>query len=134
MTGSAFDGASMAVTVLRARNVDASVVWYRDKLGLEPLHVGADGPGHPFATFSVAGSVVTLWQLPHGQARATEVDDTGSYMVIVLDADLESVRIALAENGVRVSEVRQSARNEFVWFYDLDGNRFELSRPLPTAS
>ena len=134
MTGSTFDGASMAVTVLRARNVDASVVWYRDKLGLEPLHVGADGPDHPFATFSVAGSVVTLWQLPQGQARATEVDDTGSYMVIVLDADLESVRIALAENGVRVSEVRQSARNEFVWFYDLDGNRFELSRPLPTAS
>ena len=110
MTGSAFDGASMAVTVLRARKVDASVVWYRDKLGLEPLHVGADGPGHPFATFSVAGSVVTLWQLPQGQARATEVDDTGSYMVIVLDADLESVRIALAENGVRVSEVRQSAK------------------------
>ena len=53
--------------------------------------------------------------------------------MIVLDADLESVRIALAGNGVRVSEVRQSAKNEFVWFYDLDGNRFELSRPLSTA-
>ena len=60
MTGSIFNGASKAVTVPRARNVDASVVWYRDKLGLEPLHVGADGPDHPFATFSIAGSVVTL--------------------------------------------------------------------------
>ena len=133
MTGSIFDGASMVVIVLRARDVDASVTWYRDKLGLEPLHVGADGPDHPFATFSIAGSVVTLWQLRQGRARSTEVDDTGSYMVIVVDADRESVRIALAGNGVRVSEVRQSAKNEFVWFYDLDGNRFELSRPLPTA-
>jgi hypothetical protein len=24
----------------------------------------------------------------------------------------------------------RSANNEFVWFHDPDGNRFELSRPL----
>ena len=55
MTGSIFDGASMAVTVLRARNVDASVVWYRDKLGLEPLHVGADGRITPSPRFQSRG-------------------------------------------------------------------------------
>ena len=36
----------------------------------------------------------------------------------------------LIEKGVEVGEVRRSANNEFVWFHDPDGNRFELSRPL----
>ena len=41
MTGSIFDDASMVSTVVRVRNVAASVAWYREKLGLEPIHVGA---------------------------------------------------------------------------------------------
>jgi catechol 2,3-dioxygenase-like lactoylglutathione lyase family enzyme len=126
---SIFDGASMAATVLRVRDVDASVGWYREKLGLEPIHVGADGPEHPFASFSIAGSIVSLWQLPPGQDRAIDAADTSSYVVVVVNADLEPVREALAADGVTVTEVRRSAQNEFVWFYDLEGNRFELSRP-----
>jgi catechol 2,3-dioxygenase-like lactoylglutathione lyase family enzyme len=130
---SIFDGASMAATVLRVRDVDASVGWYREKLGLEPIHVGADGPEHPFASFSIAGSIVSLWQLPPGQAHVIEDNDTNSYVVVVMDSDLESIRSALAAKDVEVSEVRRSERNEFLWFYDLDGNRFELSRPSTTA-
>jgi catechol 2,3-dioxygenase-like lactoylglutathione lyase family enzyme len=126
---SIFDGASMAATVLRVRDVDASVGWYREKLGLEPIHVGADGPEHPFASFSIAGSIVSLWQLPPGQAHVIKDNDTSSYVVVVMNADLEPVREALVADGVTVTEVRRSAQNEFVWFYDLDGNRFELSRP-----
>jgi catechol 2,3-dioxygenase-like lactoylglutathione lyase family enzyme len=59
MAPSIFDGASMAGTVLRVRDVDASVGWYREKLGLEAIHIGADGPEHPFASFSIAGSIVS---------------------------------------------------------------------------
>jgi catechol 2,3-dioxygenase-like lactoylglutathione lyase family enzyme len=44
--------------------------------------------------------------------------------------DLGAARQALIEKGVEVGEVRRSANNEFVWFHDPDGNRFELSRPL----
>jgi hypothetical protein len=51
-------------------------------------------------------------------------------VVVVTNGDLEDARQALIERGVDVGEVRKSANNEFVWFYDLDGNRFELSRPL----
>jgi hypothetical protein len=77
---SIFDGASMAATVLRVRDVDVSVDWYREKLGLELIHVGADGPEHPFATFFIAGSTVVLWQLSPGQASPTTDPDTSSYV------------------------------------------------------
>ena len=129
MTG-IFDGAVMVSTILRVRDVAASVLWYREKLGLEPVHVGADGPEHPIAVYTIAGSVVTLWQLPAGQQRTPEDNDRNTYVVAVLDADLPSARGALIARGIDVGEVRRSANNEFLWFNDLDGNRFELSRPL----
>ena len=130
MTGGLFDDASMVSTVVRVRDVTASVAWYREKLGLEPIHVGADGPEHPIAVYTIAGAVVSLWQLPANQARAREDNDRNSYVVVVMNGDLEPARLALIDRGVDVGEVRRSANNEFVWFHDLDGNRFELSRPL----
>ena len=130
MVSGIFDDASVVATVVRVRNVAASVRWYREKLGLEPIHVGADGPDHPIATYAIAGSVVTLWQLPSGQARVAADNDRNTYVVVVIKDDLEPARQALIEKGVEVGEVRRSANNEFVWLHDPDGNRFELSRPL----
>jgi catechol 2,3-dioxygenase-like lactoylglutathione lyase family enzyme len=129
MTG-ILDGALMVSTILRVRDVDASVRWYREKLGLEPVHLGADGQEHPIAVYTIAGSVVTLWQLPAGQDRTREDNDRNTYVVAVLDGALESARDELIARGVDVGEIRRSANNEFLWFNDLDGNRFELSRPL----
>ncbi len=120
----------MVSTIVRVRDVAASVAWYREKLGVEPIHVGADAPENPIAVYTIAGAVVSLWQLPADQARVREENDRNSYVVVVLDGDLEPVRRALIDRGVDVGEVRRSANNEFVWFHDLDGNRFELSRPL----
>jgi catechol 2,3-dioxygenase-like lactoylglutathione lyase family enzyme len=110
--------------------VAASVAWYHEKLGLEPIHVGNDGPDHPIAVYSVAGSVIALWQLPANRSRIREDNDRNSYVVVVLNGDLEIARRALIDCGVDVGDIRRSANNEFVWFHDLDGNRFELSRPL----
>ena len=131
MTASIFDDASMVSTIVRVRDVSASVAWYRDKLGLEPIHVGADGPEHPIAVYAIAGAVVSLWQLPANQERVREENDRNSYVVVVMDGDLEPLRRVLIDRGVHVGEIRRSVNNEFVWFHDLDGNRFELSRPLP---
>jgi catechol 2,3-dioxygenase-like lactoylglutathione lyase family enzyme len=130
MTASIFDHASMVSTVVRVRDVAASVAWYREKLGLEPIHTGNDGPDHPIAVYTIAGSVIALWQLPATQAREREDNDRNSYVVVVMNGDLETARRVLVDRGVDVGEVRRSANHEFVWLHDLDGNRFELSRPL----
>ncbi len=124
-----FDDAAMVSTVLRVRDVAASVAWYREKLGLEPIHVGADGD-HPIAVYRIAGSVVSMWQLPDGRARVHDDNDRNTYVVIVMNEDLAPLRQTLLDRGVDVDEIRRSADNEFVWFYDPDGNRFELSRPI----
>ena len=129
MTNSVFEGARMVATILRVRDVAASVAWYRDVLGLEPLHVGADGE-HPIASFAVAGGTVSLWQLPPGVERDRADNDTNSYVVAVLDRDLAGCRDELVRGGVDVGQVRRSANFEFLWFHDPDGNRWELSRPV----
>jgi catechol 2,3-dioxygenase-like lactoylglutathione lyase family enzyme len=130
VTAGIFDDASMVATVLRVRDVAASVSWYREKLGLEPVHVGADGADHPFAGYQIAGSTVSIWQLPAGQSRVRDENDRNTYVVAVMNGELESARRALLSRGVDVGEIRRSANNEFLWFHDPDGNRFELSRPL----
>ena len=84
IVGGIFDDASMVSTVVRVRDVAASVAWYREKLGLEPIHVGADGPEHPIAVYTIAGSVVSLWQLPANQARVRADNDRNSYVVVVI--------------------------------------------------
>jgi len=98
--------------------------------GLEPIHVGADGPAHPIAVYGIAGSVVSLWPLPANQALVLADNDRNSYVVVVVNGELEPARRAPIDRGVDVGEVRRGANNEFVWFHDLDNNRFELSRPL----
>jgi catechol 2,3-dioxygenase-like lactoylglutathione lyase family enzyme len=92
-----FDDASMATTMVRVRDLAASVSRYREKLGLEPIHVGADRPDHPIAIYAIAGSVVSLWQLPAGKARTREDNDRKRYMAAIVDADLEPVRQALMD-------------------------------------
>jgi catechol 2,3-dioxygenase-like lactoylglutathione lyase family enzyme len=130
MEANVFERAEMMATIIRVHDVAASVEWYRDKLDLHPLYVGSDGPEHPIAAFAIAGSVISLWQLPPGPRRPRDHTDLSTYVVAVVTGDLEAQRRALEARGVEVGELRRSANNEFFWFYDPDGNRFELSRPL----
>ncbi|UMB69585.1 VOC family protein [Mycobacterium paraterrae] len=121
----------MLTTVVRVRSVSAAVDWYREKFGLEPIHVGFDGPDQPIAAYLIAGTVVALWQLPRRAERAAGEDRT--YVVAVIDTDdLAPARNLLLDRGIEVGELCRSENHEYVWFYDLDGNRFELSRPLAT--
>lgn len=129
MTG-IFDGTTMVTTIVRVRDVAASVAWYREKLGWDPICAGSDGPDHPIAAYAIAGGVVSLWQLPPGQSRDRRHNDRNSYVCMVTSGDLEAVRRTLVDRDIDIGEIRRSANNEFFWFHDLDGNRFELSRPI----
>jgi catechol 2,3-dioxygenase-like lactoylglutathione lyase family enzyme len=114
--------------LVRVRDVQAAVAWYRDKLGLAPSKVGADGPEHPFAAYEVGGLRLGLWQLPPDTARAREEADRNTYVVFTTDDDPEALRELLRERRVSVGRLQRSEGNAFFWFYDLDGNRFEVSR------
>jgi len=71
-------------------------------------------PEHPIAVYTIAGSVVSLWQLPAGQARVLDENDRNTWVVMIMNDELETPRRALIERGVDVGELRRSANNEFM--------------------
>lgn len=119
----------MVTTVLRVSDVTASVSWFRDRLKIEPVFVSPHDAAEPLASFPFAGAVLTLWELPRGENRdRTDLDRT-TYVVVVVDGKLGPVHDRLAAAGVEVTEVGPGADNERFYFFDPDGNRFEVSRP-----
>jgi catechol 2,3-dioxygenase-like lactoylglutathione lyase family enzyme len=119
----------MVTTVLRVRDLTASVSWFRDRLKIEPLFVSPHDAAEPLASFPFAGAVLTLWQLPRGEERDRIDLDRTTYVVVVVDGELDPVRDRLVAAGVEVTEVGPGADNERFYFFDPDGNRFEVSRP-----
>jgi len=127
---------TMVTTVLRVSDLTASVAWFRDRLEIEPVFVSPPDATEPLAVFPFAGAVLTLWALPPGEAHRRAHLDRTSYVVVVVDADLDPIHDRLAAAGVEVTEVAPGADNVRFYFFDPDGNRFEVSRPAtePTAT
>lgn len=120
---------TMVTTVVRVSDLAASVTWFRERLRIEPVFVSPHDAAEPLAAFPFAGAVLTLWELPPGEARdGTDLDRT-TYVVVVIDGELGPVHDRLVAAGVEVTEVAPGADNERFFFFDPDGNRFEVSRP-----
>src|SRR5688500_14372091 len=49
---------NMVATTLYVSDIDKAIVWYRDKLGLEPAMAGTDG--HRHAAYLLGGGFVVL--------------------------------------------------------------------------
>jgi catechol 2,3-dioxygenase-like lactoylglutathione lyase family enzyme len=120
---------TMVTTVLRVSDLDASVTWYRDRLKIEPVFVSPQDAAERLASFPFAGAVLTLWQLPAGEERDRIDQSLTTYVVVVIDGAPDPVRDRLAAAGVEVTEVAPGSDNKRFFFFDPDGNRFEVSRP-----
>jgi catechol 2,3-dioxygenase-like lactoylglutathione lyase family enzyme len=119
----------MVTTVLRVSDLAASVSWFQDRLKIEPVFVSPHDAAEPLASFPFAGAVLTLWQLPRGEEHDRTHLDRTTYVVVVVDVELGPIRDRLAAAGVEVTEVGPGADNDRFYFFDPDGNRFEVSRP-----
>jgi catechol 2,3-dioxygenase-like lactoylglutathione lyase family enzyme len=111
--------------VLIVRDAEASVAWYRDKLGLEPLRLEEWRQGAvPFPSMRVdEGTILDL--LP-GRPDGRNVD----HLCLVVDEDAE---LLAATQGLEVIDgpaVRWGARGNAVSVYvpDPDGHVVELRR------
>ena len=121
-----YEPAQLTSLVVRVTDRDKAADWYEAKLGVT-VNRGADG-SHRIASFELAGSIVSLWELQGGEALPRgSVSDP--YPVVVVADGVDQYRTELEERGVRVDPMLESRQFQLFRFYDLDGNVWEVSQP-----
>jgi catechol 2,3-dioxygenase-like lactoylglutathione lyase family enzyme len=125
---SVLDEATSGGPLLRVADRDRTVEWFQQVLGIEPLVVASDGPAHPFAVFMIGGMHFGVWQLPPGVVRSRDENDRNTYLAFT-HPDPKRAHAELQAAGADVGKLRESEHHSFFWFYDPDGNRYEVSSP-----
>lgn len=124
MQSQLFEESAVCSVVLPCRDLDASLHWYRDKLGWAAISRATEG-SDVFATFSIGGLLVSLWELPDGEEAATDL--AAPHIVIYVYQDFDRLRRRLAERGVELGDVIQAEHHAVFRFRDPDGNAFEVT-------
>jgi uncharacterized protein (DUF952 family)/catechol 2,3-dioxygenase-like lactoylglutathione lyase family enzyme len=115
-----------AVT-LYVGDLDASIAWYRDLLGLEPVEVSADE--FPYARFKFGQTTVVL-EPAHAATDPHDSDRTGAAAVnLVVERDPAAIRTDLVDRGAVCTPLKRSPG--FVTFLvrDPDGHRIYVTKP-----
>ena len=124
------DHTTLVSASLPVRNVGATAEWYREMLGLLPLRVGFDGDT-PFAAYRAGEMLFTVSQQRDLPTRRPNESHRNTYLLFMVD-DVDASAAVLRRRGVPMGEMKESANNRFLWVYDPDGHRLELSTPITT--
>ena len=113
-------------------DLDASIVFYRDELGLKPAFDFLNGQGERFGIYLHIGgrSFLELFQGEVGEPAARP-----SYQHFCLEVDDMAATVArLRANGVEVTDVKLGSDHSWqAWLTDPDGNRLELHAYTPES-
>lgn len=116
-----------AAVTLYVRDLDASIDWYRDVLGLEPASVSQDE--FPYARYHVGGLAFVL-EPAHAATDPHDSDRTGAAAVnLVVERQPAAIRAELADRGVSCTELKTSPRFETFLVRDPDGHRIYVTKP-----
>jgi catechol 2,3-dioxygenase-like lactoylglutathione lyase family enzyme len=119
MAAGVFEG--LGTVIVRVRDLDAAVAWYREKLGLEP---SLEDPERRHVTFDLGGPTsFTLWQLARIDVPVALGSATAFPVFVVADA--ERAWHTLRDRGVLVEPVVDGDGGRSFQFRDLDGNRLD---------
>ena len=121
----------LAATTLYVSDLDVAVAWYRDKLALEPVTLGADA--ERYASYLIGNSVLVL----EPRSAALEAAAPGSESTTVnllIDRDPADVRSDLLRCGVDCGDIVPSPHFRSFLMRDLDGNRFYVTRQATDAA
>lgn len=121
----------VVATSLYVSDIDLAVDWYRDKLGLEPAMVGADG--HRYATYVLGGVFIVLEPIEAALESAGPGAESTTVNLVV-DKEPAAARQALVERGVVCGPLVRSPGFVSFLVRDLDGNRFYVTKPIESAS
>lgn len=139
------DHASASLT-LHVQHLDTSVQWYSRVFGCEPVHRGSDtslaGASTSFAAFILAGMKVFLSETGAERIDCGQEHDPPT-LVFMTRRPLAHLRPVLEGRGAVFRDdevvegfpadadgVRAGRNAEFLWFYDIDGNKMEFCRVI----
>ena len=113
-------------------DLEKSIVFYRDQLGLKPAFDFINDKGERFGIYLHIGgrSFLELFQGTVGEPAAQP-----SYQHFCLEVDeIESTVAQLRANGVEVTDVKLGTDQSWqAWLTDPDGNRIELHAYTPES-
>ena len=121
---------------LRVKDMDKSLDFYRDKLGLPEIHRLYRDNGDLWLSYLRLNDEQILELFPGGATDAApEREVTGVNHICLTVEDLDEVAEALAANGIALTSPISSGvdGNRGAWIEDPDGNRFELMEMHPNC-
>ena len=115
----------LEVVMLPVTDVDASIAFYRDKVGFVLDHDISPGNGMRVVQLTPVGSTcsIVFGDGMGGLAAPGSVRNTH----LVVD-NIEAVRLAVAGNGVDVSPVNDMGGVKYAYFEDPDGNTWAFQQ------
>jgi len=124
--------AGVAHVCFQVRDLEASLAFYRDRLGLKPAFDFTDDQGRRYGVYLCAGSrsFIELFAADVIQASPNQ-----SYQHLCLEVDdIEQTARELRGRGVDVSAVAMGTDHTWqAWLSDPDGNRIELHQYTPES-
>lgn len=105
--------------IVRVSNIDASMNWYINKLGLRSIWYE---PNMKLAVLDTdSATSLTLWQTD----EAIRINRNTASYPIFKTPDADALRQALLNNGIDAGELIQDDYVKYFFFYDPDGNVLE---------
>ena len=113
-------------------DLEASLAFYRDQLGLKPAFDFTNDRGERFGVYLSAGNS-TFVELFVGEPKVPEVRTSYQHFCLEVD-DIEETVEELRAQGVQVTDPKMgSDRSWQAWLSDADGNRIELHGYTPES-
>lgn len=119
---------SMMATSLYVKDMAASVDWYRDVMGLEPVFEGSDA--HPYATYQVGSALFVLEPTDALWQGKGMVGSGACTLNLVTDRAPADVLADLRAKGADCSDIVDSPGFSSFLVTDPDGNRFYVTQPV----
>jgi len=122
----------LAHVCFTVRDLEASIAFYRDKLGFTPAFDFVDDAGRRFGAYLHVGgrAFIELFR-----AEKVQPAQGQSYQHICLEVDdIETTVAELRRGGVDVGEITLGGDNSWqAWLEDPDGNKIELHCYTPES-
>ena len=114
------------------RNLEASIAFYRDKLGMKHAFDFKNDKGERFGVYLLAGHR-TFVELFKGQPAEPAKGQSYGHFCIEVD-DVARTVTDLRAKGVEISDAKMGSDHSWqAWLSDPDGNRIELHGYTPDS-